>query len=177
MLLVYFVIGAIPLGYLMGGRLSNCMKAPLKFLYLPCIALLIEASFGLITEHIPLPPSVWLKYAVGAEYIALFLFTWFNRRLRGIKLLFLATLTNFAVISANGFRMPVTPLIYENPNLMHFVERIESGALPEYVLVGWDAPLWFLGDTLAMFGGLASVGDLLMAAAMLVIIVSLMKTK
>ena len=36
---------------------------------------------------------------------------------------------------------------------------------------------WYLGDTIAIFGGLASVGDFLMAAAMLVIIVSLMKTK
>ena len=177
MLLVYFVIGAIPIGYLMGGRLGNCLKAPLKFLWLPFIALMIEAAFGPMTELIPLPPSAWLRFAVCAEYFALFLFTWFNRKQRGMKLLSLSTLTNFVVISANGFRMPVTPLIHENPHLAHFVERIQSGALPEYVLVDWDAPFWYLGDTIVIFGGLASVGDFLMAAAMLVIIVSLMKTK
>lgn len=177
MLLVYFVIAAVPIGYLLGGRLSNCLKTPLRFLFLPCIALMVEAAFGPMVKHLPWPPAVWLKYAVCIEYLMLFLFTWLNRSRRGMKLLGLSTLTNFLVISANGFRMPVTPLIHENPELIHFVERIQSGELPEYVLVGWDAPLWFLGDTIAIFGGLASVGDFMMAAAMLVIIVSLMKTE
>ena len=91
------------------------------------------------------------------------------------KLLGVATVTNFAVIAANGFRMPVTPLIYEYPELYSFEERIQAGELPEYVLVDWDAPLWFLGDTLPLFGGLASVGDLLMAAGVILIISGCMK--
>ena len=37
--------------------------------------------------------------------------------------------------------------------------------------------LWFLGDTIPLFGGLASIGDLLMGAALLALIVSLMRQK
>jgi hypothetical protein len=73
--------------------------------------------------------------------------------------------------------MPVTPIIERYPELTVFSERIIAGELPEYVLVSWDGPLWFLGDTIPMFGGLASVGDILMAIGMLQLIVGLMKAK
>ena len=88
-----------------------------------------------------------------------------------------ATLVNFIVIAANGYRMPVTPIIYEYPELYHFVERIQTGALPEYVLVDWNGPFWFLGDTLPLGTGLASIGDLLMALGVLIIIVDMMRSQ
>ena len=73
--------------------------------------------------------------------------------------------------------MPVTPVIERYPALSVFAERIAAGELPEYVLVSWDAPLWFLGDTIPMFGGLASMGDILLAAGMLLLVVGLMRQK
>lgn len=175
MLLVYFVIAAVPLGYLLGGRLRNYLNDPLDLVLLPCLAFLVEASFGTLKLRLDMPAEAWLGGAVCLEYALLSLFVWRNRRHRGVKLLGVATVTNFAVIAANGFRMPVTPLIYEYPELYSFVERIQAGELPEYVLVDWDAPLWFLGDTLPLFGGLASVGDLLMAAGVILIIIGCMK--
>ena len=87
----------------------------------------------------------------------------------------LATALNFAVIACNGFSMPVTPIVYDYPALASLIDRIEAGALPEYALVGWDAPLWFLGDTIPLFGGLASAGDLLMAAGMFLLIFDLLR--
>jgi len=175
MLLVYVVLGAIPVGYLLGGRLSNYLNAPLRCVLLPCAAFLTEASFGYLTGRFD--PACWLGPAVCFEYVLLGGFVWVNRRRKGMKLLGAATLTNFAVIAANGFRMPVTPVIERYPELAAFSERIASGNLPEYVLVSWDAPLWFLGDTIPMFGGIASAGDLLMAAGMLLLIVGVMRKK
>lgn len=177
MLLVYFIVAAIPLGYLLGGRLSNYSHQPLKCIELPCLAFLIEASFGVLAERVAGPASCWLGWAVCLEYLLLAVFLWANRRRRGVKLMGLATICNFLVISVNGFRMPVSPLIYDFPKYASLVERIRSGALPEYVLVDWDGPLWFLGDTLPLFGGLASVGDLLMGAGLVLLIVHLMRTK
>lgn len=175
MLLVYCIIAAILVGYISGGRLRNYLNFPLKAGFLPCLAFLIEASFGQLGEWTGLPANVWLVYAVIAEYLLLALFVWLNRTHRGVKLLGLATLTNFAAISANGFRMPVSPLIYNYPTMAGFVSRIQSGDLPEYVLVDWNGPLWFLGDTIPLFDGLASIGDLLMAAALFLLILSAMK--
>lgn len=177
MLLVYCVIGAIPIGYLLGGRLGNYLHAPLKMVLLPSAALLVEASFGYLAGIDGLAPADWLCWAVSLEYILLALFMGINWKRRGMKLLAAATAANFAVIAANGFRMPVTPIIERYPELAVFSERIIAGELPEYVLVSWDAPLWFLGDTIPMLGGLASVGDILMAAGMLLLIVGLMRQK
>lgn len=176
MLLVYFIVVAIPIGYLRGGRLSNYLNRPLRWILLPCLAFLVEASFGFIAARVNAPASRWLGFAVCIEYLLLAAFIWKNRARRGIGLMGLATVCNFVVIAANGFRMPVSPLIYDYPKYAPLIERIQSGALPEYVLVDWNGPLWFLGDTIPLFGGLASVGDLLMGAGLVLLIVHLMKS-
>lgn len=175
MLLVYALIAAILIAYLRGGRLRNYGKHPLRAIYLPCLAFMIEACFGFLYEFVSLSPDRWLGWAVCLEYALLAAFLGLNWRRRGMKLLSLATLSNFAAIAANGFRMPVTPIVQDVPGLARLVARIQSGELMEYALVDWDAPLWFLGDTIPLFGGLASLGDLLMAAGMLALIVHLLR--
>jgi hypothetical protein len=177
MFLVYCIIAAVVLGYLTGGRLSNYLNAPLKMVLLPSFAFLIEASFGIVFSPASPFNASHLGYFVCAEYLILAVFVIANHKQRGMKLLGAATVLNCAAISANGFRMPVSPVIYNYPALSSFVERIQSGELIEYTLVNWDAPLWFLGDTVPLFSGLASAGDFLMALAMFIIIFSLMKTK
>lgn len=177
MLLVYFVILAVPLGYLLGGKLKNYGEHPLKWLLAPCAAFLLEACFGLIGRITGLPARIWLPWAVIGEYLLLALFILANRRRRGMGLLGAATLINFTVIAANGFRMPVSPLVYENPAMEGLVRRIQAGELHEYVLVDWDGPLWFLGDTIPIGNGLASIGDLLMALGVLVLILHLMDAR
>ena len=176
MLLVYFVIAAIPLGYLLKGRLRNYLHAPLRMEFLPVLAFALEACFGRIGPMTGLEAAQWLPWAVCAEYALLTAFILLNIRRRGVKLLAVATAMNFAVISANGFRMPVSPRVFDYPALAPLIERIQSGDIPEYVLADWDAPLLFLGDVLPIAGGLASVGDLFMAAGMLVLIVHLMRS-
>lgn len=177
MLLVYFVIAAIPIGYLIGGSLNNIKYARLRLVILPCAAFLLEASFVLLDKLVNGPPSLWLGKAVRLEYLLLTIFIWVNHRMRGMDMLGAATLVNYIVIRANGYRMPVTPIIYNYPELHHFVERIQTGKLPEYVLVDWDAPFWFLGDTLPLGAGLASIGDLMMALGVMVLIITMMKAQ
>lgn len=177
MLLVYFVIAALPIGYLAGGSLNNIRYARLHLAILPCAAFLLEASIGLLSKLLVAPPSEWLGKLVCLEYLLLTVFIWINHRIKGMDMLGAATLVNFIVIAANGFRMPVTPIIYEYPNLFHFVERIQTGDLPEYVLVDWNGPLWFLGDTLPLGTGLASIGDLMMALGVMIIIIDMMMAK
>jgi len=177
MLLVYFVIAAIPIGYIFGGRLRNYVHAPLKLVFLPCLAFLLEATMGWLAEHIPLPVDVWLGYAVTLEYLMLACFIVFNLKSHGIPLLGIGTVANFAAIAANGFRMPVSPLIHNFPGALNMASSIRSGNVLGYVLVGWDGPLWYLGDTIPLFRGLASIGDLLMAIAVFIIIISKMRAK
>lgn len=177
MLLVYAVIAAVLIGYIKGGRLAHYIDQPLEMVYLPALAFMIEACFGLMYKYVSLPPSEWLCWAVRLEYLLLALFILSNWRRTGMKMLGFATLANFVVIAVNDFRMPVSPFVYDYPKLAGLVARIQSGELMEYVLVGWDGPLWYMGDTIPMFGGLASVGDILMAIAMIQLIPGLMKKK
>lgn len=175
MLLIFFVVAAVPIGYLARGRLSNYANAPLDWVMLPALAFLLEAFLPKLTGLIPLPLDLLLCIAVSAEYLLLALFVLANRRSRGIKLLGLGCLMNFLAIAFNGFRMPVSPIIHRFPDAAAMAETIRSGEVIRYTLVGWDAPFWFFGDTIPLLGGLASAGDLIMGIAIMLIIIFKMK--
>ena len=169
MILVYLLGLAIVVGYLRGGRLSGYLKKPLKGIGLPIVGFLIEASFAWLPDVLPSPPLQWLWVAVVAEYLCLFAFLYLNRDERVLWLVALGTATNFAAMAANQMRMPVCPVIFEYSTLSRFVARVQSGELIEYVLVGWNAPLWWLGDCIPIpwgVPGVASTGDFLMGAGL-----------
>ena len=177
MLLVFFAVAALPVGYLFGGRLHNYLNKPLIWPMLPAIAFLLEASFERIDPLLALPIGGWIDIAVCVEYALLAIFILSNVDSRGIILMGLGMLANFIAIASNGFCMPVSPIIYQFPDAIHIASMIESGDVIRYVLVGWDAPFWFLGDTIPLFSGLASVGDLLMGIALFFIIIFKMNTR
>ena len=110
----------------------------------------------------------------------LFAFVWLNRERKAFWVIAVASLLNFAVIAANGFRMPISPVVYEFPIFEDIVRRVGSGEMVEYTLVGWDGPLWWLGDTIPVLWvipGLASVGDLGLAAGVFVLMQEIMCPK
>lgn len=169
MILVYVLALALAVGYLRGGRLSRYLQKPLKGIVLPVIGFIIESSFAWLPRVIAAPPPYWLWMAVVVEYLCLFTFLFLNRGERVLWLVALGTLTNLAAMAAHQMRMPVSPAIYGFPSLSRFVERVQSGELIEYVLVGWDAPLWWLGDCIPIpwgVPGVASAGDFLMGAGL-----------
>lgn len=169
MILVYMIALSVAVGYVRGGRLKHYLDRPLSCVYLPVAAFALEAAIPLAGEKL-LAPVVILEYAL------LFAFVFVNRRVPAIWLVAAGVALNALVIFANGFRMPVTPVVYD-PAFERFVERVRSGELIEYVLVGWDAPLWFLGDTIPIpriIPGIASVGDFALAGGMFWLIQSFM---
>lgn len=177
MLLAIAVLIAIPIGYLFKGALRNYLNAPLKLALLPCAAFLFEVWLSPLAKIIPLPVDRWLGWAVCLEYALLAVFLWTNRRSRGIPMLAVGTYANFAAIAASGFRMPVSPIIHRFPGASAIAQQIADGQVIGYTMVDWNAPLWFLGDTIPFFRGLASIGDLIMAIALMVIIVDKMTAK
>lgn len=169
MILVDLLAVAVVIGYLRGGRLSGYMRKPLKGILLPVIGLLLESSFAWLPRVIAAPPLRWLWLVVVAEYLCLFTFLFLNRDERAMWLVALGTAANFAAMAFHQMRMPVSPVIFDFPSLATFVERVQSGELIEYVLVGWNAPLWWLGDCIPipwLVPGVASVGDFLMGSGL-----------
>lgn len=170
MILVYVIALAVVVGYLRGGRLKHYLDDPLRGLLLPVAAFAIEAA-------LPVFGRDYLSVAVIIEYALLILFVILNRGMKPVWLIGAGVTLNALVIFVNGFRMPVTPVVY-HPAFERFVERVQSGELIEYVLVGWDGPLWFLGDTIPItrvVPGIASVGDFVLAAGMYWLIQRFMK--
>lgn len=176
MILVYALALSVAVGWLRGGRFRHWPENALHWLALPVLAFLLEASFGRIGETLDVPTICWLAPAVTAEYALLAAFLIRNRHLRGIPALGAGTLCNLLAMLTHGFAMPVSPIIYRYDALAGFVTRIASGELAEYVLVGWDSPLWWLGDTIPLPfpPGLASAGDFFMAAGLFLLIQQLM---
>ena len=170
MILVYCIVLSVIIGYIRGGRLKNYLDHALEHIYLPVIAFGIEAA-------LPILGKALLPAAVIIEYTLLFLFVFINRKYKPVWLIGTGMVLNALVIFANGFRMPVTPVVFD-PAFERFVGGVQSGELIEYVLVGWDAPLWFLGDTIPITRvapGIASAGDFVMALGMFWLIQFFMK--
>ena len=178
MILAYFVVLSVAVSYFSGGRLRFIPEHDMRGFFLPIVAFAIEAVAPLLAAWLPFPPASWHWFSVTVEYALLLFFCFLNRSQKPFLPIFTGVVLNLAVIAANGFRMPVTPIVYEMPSLAHYVARIQSGELFEYVLTGYDAPLWFLGDTIALpfLGiGLASAGDFLLAGGVGWLIFKLMR--
>ena len=170
MILVYLLAAAVAVGYLRGGRLSRYALCPLRGLWLPVAAFLIEACFAFM-------PHRALYVAVPAQYACLFAFLWFNRDRKPLWAAAAGTATNFAAMCCHAMRMPVSPAIYGFASLAPFVNAVQQGRLVEYVLVDYGAPLWFLGDAIPIpWGapGVASVGDFLLGAGLFWLIQQIM---
>lgn len=180
MILVWVLCAAVLIAYVRGGRLANYLPAPLRGLYLPVLAFMLEAAIPL-WQRLFGSTANWLAVEVLLQYALLFAFCFLNRRYRlASGLIAVSCAYNLAAMAANGFHMPVSPVIFDNELFATFVADIQSGRLCEYVLVEYGAPLWFLGDTIPvtiLSPGIASVGDFLLAAGVFVLIQQLMKPR
>ena len=178
MILVYSILLFIVLSLLTGGKPRFFHEHDLRGIFLPVAAFAVEALAPLLNTLLPVPPEQWHWCSIILQYSLLLLFCCLNRHNKAFLPIFMGTVLNFAVISANGFRMPATPIINDIPQLSSYADRIASGELFEYILTDYSAPLWFLGDTIAIpfLGmGLASAGDFLLAGGVGLLIFKLMR--
>lgn len=166
MIVAVFILLAIPAGYLLGGRLRNIPNYTTRFLGLPIAAFLLESAAPLLRNLLSAPVAQWHWILVTAEYSLLILFCLLNRKSWPVWILFAACALNFFVIALYGFQMPVAPFAREIPQMAETIARIDSGELFRYTVANASDPFWFLGDVIVVplgrFGGLASVGDILL---------------
>jgi hypothetical protein len=138
-------------------------------LYLPVLAFAVELIFS--RAFFP----EWFVFLI--EYGILFWFVLSNIRGNGAWPCWigLGTLLNFAVISANGFRMPVWSSFLEESGGFELLNSLQQGEVFGYTLVDESTRLPFLADVigLSFYGdlvGFASLGDLFLLLGAVVLL-------
>lgn len=135
---------------------------------LPFLAFALEAIFSRITV---IPPFI----VIPLVYFLLFWFIACNLR-QGIWVFVfgIGTLLNFAVIAANGLRMPVSEALFRDNSWQDVYLSLLNGEIFGYEAAGAQTKLGFLGDIFALAPGgellgFASVGDLFLLLGVLLL--------
>lgn len=174
-MLILAVLLAILLGRCTGGQLARFENLILRFPLLPPVALLLQVVPGWFSAK---SYDVWGWVLILCSYLLLFIFLWVNRKLKKTALfLFAGSLCNLFVISANGWRMPVSQAAIHELSPDGLAALI-SGQIPMYALAGKNTALGFLGDILycpiPIFRGFASIRDLLLAVGVFFCLIAVM---
>lgn len=167
MLYVYIIIVSILIGLLRKGNLSNLSQISLKRIELLILASLIQAGlvfFGTRKVKFILDYS---SYAMIFSYIVLILAVWYNKELKGMKIIALGIIFNFAVIVVNGGHMPVLLSSLYRVGLNDFALVLKEGTYVTHTLITEKTLFRFLADVIPLSPpfpdpSVVSVGDFLM---------------
>lgn len=167
-LLIGVVLVSIGLGYLVGGRLSGFERFRLRWWFL--------AFVGLALQLAPVPADLATEFLI-ASYVLLLLFVAANLRAPGVWLILIGLALNLAVIAPNG-GMPVSRSALVESGQASTLAELEKGAGTKHHLETSDDVLTPLADVIAIgspVNQVASVGDVLVYAGLLLLIVGVMR--
>jgi hypothetical protein len=167
MLYLYIIIISILIGLFRRGTLSNLTQISLKRIELLILACLIQGGlvfFGTRKVKIVLDYS---SYALIFSYMVLILAVWYNKQLKGMNIITLGIILNFAVIIANGGHMPVLLSSLYRVGLDDFALVLKEGSYVTHPLVTERTLGAFLADVIPLPSpfpdpSVISFGDFLM---------------
>lgn len=130
-----------------------------------------------LMKYYPTIPLLPKAAVTTFSYLCVIIFVVANRKFKiPAVLLGLGTLCNYLVIASNSFRMPISPTALSIYSTMTPEAVIAQRA--DYFVATDGANFLFLGDVIYMplkvLGGFMSVGDILLAAGMFLLIVQVM---
>ena len=175
MILLLGVLLGWAAGRILGGATARLADPGFRWLWLPIASAVIQMCTTPLSRLIPLPAESWYGFVVILTYGANAAFALANLRpLAGSLPILMGTLGNFAVIAANGWRMPVAPSALQLPQLVAPAERLG------YYMADSSTRLLWLGDVLPLplplVGGYMSLGDILLFLGVAVLIAGRIKT-
>jgi hypothetical protein len=172
-LIVALTCGLIA-GYALGGRLRNIEHLSLRLTWLVVLAMAVQL---VIFTPLGAPLSETIVLAAHmASYALLLAFAVANRHQVGVALVGVGTLLNAAVIFANGGYMPASRWALEFAGIAVAAEPHNNSTV-----AGEGARLLPLGDVMAspswvpVVGNVFSVGDVLVAAGVAMLLVTAMR--
>lgn len=171
MILVFMtVVGALAVGYLRGGRLRNLGQVHLNRGALVLVSVGAQGALAIVTAAGG-PTGVVAAPLLLASHAALLAFVWCNRLLPGMPLVFAGFGLNAAVITANG-GMPVSrdALLVVSDGLARTIEPGKHRMLADGDALTWLADIF----PIPLLRTVVSAGDIVLAAGVAILVVSLM---
>jgi len=167
MLYVYIIIISIIIGLLRKGKLSSLSQISLKKIELIVLACLIQGGIIFLGPKKIKFVLDCSSYMIIFSYIVLLLAVWYNKKLKGIKIIALGIIFNFIVIVANGGHMPVLLSSLYKVGLNDFALVLKEGTYITHTLISENTLCAFLGDVIPLpppfpDPSVVSVGDFLM---------------
>jgi len=167
MLYLYIIIISIIVGLLRNGRLSSLSQISLNRIELIILACLIQAGLIFLGSKKVKFVLNYSSYMIIFSYITLLLAVWYNKKLKGIKIIALGIIFNFIVIVANGGHMPVLLSSLYKAGLNDFALVLKEGTYITHVLISEKTLFGFLADVIPLpppfpDPSVVSVGDFLM---------------
>jgi hypothetical protein len=169
-LVVITVAGAIVAGYLAGGRLGNLGHVQLQRGWLLGVAVAAQVVLALLATRGD--TGLAGRLLLTTSHVGVLGFLWSNRVLPGVPMSFAGFAMNAIVIAANG-AMPVSrgALLAISP-----AANLDISVGKHRVLAAGD-PFWFFADIipLPLLRSVVSVGDVVLAAGVGILVVHLMR--
>ncbi|MCK4309526.1 MAG: DUF5317 domain-containing protein [Candidatus Atribacteria bacterium] len=167
MLYVYIIIISIIIGLLRKGKLSSLSQISLKRIELIVLACLIQAGLIFLGSKKVKFVLDYSSYIIIFSYIVLLLAVWYNKELKGMKIIALGIVFNIMVIVANGGHMPVLLSSLYKAGLNDFALVLKEGTYVTHTLITEKTLFRFLADVIPLpppfpDPSVVSVGDFLM---------------
>ena len=167
MLYVYIIVISIIIGLLRNGKLSSLSQISLKKTELIVLACLIQGGIIFLGSRNIKFVLDYSSYMIIFSYIVLLLAVWYNKKLKGIKIIALGIIFNFIVILANGGHMPVLLSSLYKAGLNDFALVLKEGTYVTHTLITEKTLFRFLADVIPLSPpfpdpSVVSAGDFLM---------------
>ena len=167
MLYVYIIIISIIIGLLRNGKLSSLSQISLKRIELIVLACLIQAGLIFLGPKKVKFVLDYSSYMIIFSYIVLLLAVWYNKKLKGMKIIALGIIFNFIVIVVNGGHMPVLLSSLYKAGLNDFALVLKEGTYVTHTLITEKTLFRFLADVIPLSPpfpdpSVVSAGDFLM---------------
>ncbi len=168
MVLAEAAIAGILLGLLSGGRFDALANLRIRHVELVYAAILLQIGAfpsGILPWSTPDGIARWLWLL---SFLLLVVFAAFNRKVRGVPLVFAGLASNLAAVAANGGLMPASPHAIRAAGLAYRLQNNSiSTAHPHlaWLTDRWAVPQWI------PWGNVFSIGDVLIAAGIVVTVV------
>jgi hypothetical protein len=150
MLYVYIIIISIIIGLLRRGKLSSLSQISLKRIELLVLAFLIQAGLIFLGSRKIEFVLNYSSYALAFSYVVLLIAVWYNKKLKGMKIIVLGIAFNFMVIVANGGRMPILLGSLYKAGLNDIALILKEGSHVTHTLITEKTLFRFLADVIPL---------------------------